>query len=61
MKQEHFNELLEEVEDFIASHDFRNRHYLPDENIIEHFKKCRYGEDKFYKKKHILKAINELR
>lgn len=53
MKPEKFQELLDAVEDFIAQHELRNPHYLRDEEIIEYFS-C-------YKKKHVKRAIEELR
>lgn len=53
MKPEKFEKLLREVEDFIATHDNCSMHYLPDEDIIKRFE--------HYKKKHVKRAIEELR
>jgi len=53
MKPEKFNRLLDEVEEFIAEHELRNRHYLRDEDIIKCFSN--------YEKKYVKQAIKELR
>jgi len=53
MKEEKFAKLLEEVEAFIGDHERSNPHYLFDEEIIKHFS--------HYKKKHIKRALEELR
>jgi hypothetical protein len=53
MKQEKFDSLRDEVEEFIAAHELSNPHYLFDEEIIKHF--C------MYKPKHVKKAIEEVR
>jgi hypothetical protein len=54
MKQEKFEELVEEISEFIAERDLFNRHYLTDEEIIKYFQPL-------YKKKHIKLAIAEVR
>ena len=53
MKPEKFARLLDEVEEYIGEHERSNRHYLFDEDIITAFSQ--------YKKKHIKRAIEELR
>ena len=53
MKPEKFAKLLDEVEEFIGEHERSNPHYLFDEDIITMFSQ--------YKKKHIKRAIEELR
>lgn len=53
MKPEKFKELLDEIEEFIGGHDLSNPHYLFDEDIIKVFS--------HYKKKHVKKALEELR
>ena len=53
MKDDKFKELLDEIEEFIGAHNLRNPHYLFDEDIIKAFS--------HYKKKHIKKALKELR
>jgi len=60
MKPENFNKLVEEVENFIAEHELRNRVYekqgfqfqLSNEDIIEYFSKN-------YEKEYIKQAIEE--
>lgn len=54
MKEEKFQRLVEEVSEFIADHDMRNRHPLTDEEVIKRF------ED-IYKPKHIRRALEEVR
>lgn len=61
MKQEYFDALVDHVGEFIAFNDIMNSHYLFDEDIVGYFKQLQYKENKFYKKKHILKAINQVR
>ena len=53
MKPEKFAKLLDEVEEFIGEHKRSNPHYLFDEDIMTMFSQ--------YKKKHIKRAIEELR
>lgn len=53
MKEEKFQELRDEIEEFIGDHQQRNPHYLWDEDIIKAFP--------HYKKKHIKRALEELR
>lgn len=53
MKPEKFQELLDEIEEFIGAHNLKNPHYLFDEEIIEAFS--------HYKKKHVKRALEELR
>ena len=53
MKQEKFDKLKDEIEEFIGGHDLSNPHYLFDEDIIKAFS--------HYKKKHVKKALEELR
>lgn len=53
MKPEKFVKLVDEVEEFIAEHNMGNRHYLFDEDIIKAFSDV--------KKKHVKKAIEEVR
>jgi len=48
-----FLKLVDEVAEYIAGHDYRNMHYLRDDEIIEHFS--------YYKKKHVKRAIFEVR
>lgn len=47
-------DMIEVIAEFIADHDINNRHYLTDDEIIKLF------ED-MYKKKHIKKALKEIR
>ena len=53
MKEDRFKELLDEIEEFIGAHNLNNPHHLFDEDIIKAFS--------HYKKKHIKKALEELR
>ena len=53
MKEEKFAKLLDEVEEFIGEHNRSNPHYLFDEEIIKYFS--------HYKKKHVKRALEELR
>jgi hypothetical protein len=53
VKEEKFRHLVDEIEEFIGLHERSNPHYLFDETIIEVFAQ--------YKKKHIKRAITELR
>jgi len=53
MKDEKFAKLLDEVEEFIGEHQRSNPHYLFDEDIIKAFPQ--------YKKKHVKRALEELR
>jgi len=53
MKEEKFAKLLDEVEEFIGEHNRSNPHYLFDEDIIKVFS--------HYKKKHVKRALEELR
>jgi hypothetical protein len=52
-KTEKLQKIQDEVEDFIAAHEMKTHHYLFDEEIITEFS--------MYKKKHVRKAINNLR
>lgn len=52
-KENKFAELVEAVECFIAAHEMRNHHYLPDDKIIIAFS--------YEKKKHVKRAIKQLR
>jgi hypothetical protein len=53
MKPEKFQELLDEIEEFIGGHNLKNPHYLFDEDIIRAFS--------HYKKKHVKRALEEIR
>lgn len=53
MKEEKFKQLVDEVEEFIGEHQRSNPHYLFDEEIIKAFS--------HYKKKHVKKALGEVR
>ena len=53
MKQEKFDKLKDEIEEFIAGHAMGNPHYLFDEDIIKVFS--------HYKKKHVKRALEEIR
>lgn len=53
MKEDKFQELIDEIEEFIGEHNLSNPHYLFDEDIIKAFP--------HYKKKHILRALEEVR
>jgi hypothetical protein len=61
MKQEYFDELVDEVSEFIAGREMCSPHFLYDSEIVDYFKQRKYKEDKFYKEKHILKAIDQVR
>jgi hypothetical protein len=53
MKDERFKELVEEISEFLGDHNLKNPHYLFDEDIIKIFS--------HYKKKHVKRALEELR
>lgn len=53
MKEEKRERIKEEVSEFIAAHDWNNRHRLFDSEIVAAFS-C-------YKKKHVLWAIEQVR
>jgi hypothetical protein len=53
MKPNKFNQLVEEIQEFIGDHNRTNPHHLFEEDIIERFKTI-------YKKKHIKKALEEV-
>lgn len=53
MKDKTFAKLLDEIEEFIGEHNLSNPHYLFDEEIIKYFS--------HYKKKHVKRALEELR
>jgi hypothetical protein len=53
MKEAKFKELLDEIEEFIGEHNLKNPHYLFDEDIIKIFS--------HYKKKHVKRALEEIR
>jgi hypothetical protein len=52
-KTEKLQKIQDEVEELITSYGMKNHHYLLDEEIIAEFS--------MYKKKHVKKAINNLR
>lgn len=52
-KRKKFNELINEISEFIGNHEMKNPHYLFDEEIFEAFP--------MYKKKHIKRALKEIR
>lgn len=54
MKEKKLQAIKEDISEFIAEHDYKNRHYLFDKEIIEHF-------SQFYKKKHIKAVLSEIR
>jgi hypothetical protein len=53
MKEEKFQKIVEEISEFIAGHAMGNPHYLFDEDIIKIFS--------HYKKKHVKRALEEIR
>lgn len=53
MKPERFQELVEEISEFIGDHNQKNPHYLFDEDIIKAFS--------HYKKKHVKRALEQVR
>lgn len=53
MKPEKFEQLVEEISEFIGNHQQSNPHYLFDEDIIKAFS--------HYKKKHVKRALEEIR
>jgi hypothetical protein len=53
MKEEKFKEIVEEISEFIAGHAMNSPHYLFDEDIIKIFS--------HYKKKHVKRALEEIR
>jgi hypothetical protein len=53
MKDEKFKELVKEISEFLGEHNLKNPHYLFDEDIIKIFS--------HYKKKHVKRALEELR
>jgi len=53
MKQDRFEQLKDEVEEFIAEHELKNRHHLRDDEIVKAFA--------YVKPKHVKRAIKELR
>ena len=55
MKIEKFEALVEELSEFIGDHDMSNHHYLFDDEIVGIF------SQRGYKKKHILKALEDVR
>ena len=46
MKPEKFQELLDEIEEFIGEHNLKNPHYLFDEEIIEALQALSIGKNK---------------
>jgi hypothetical protein len=48
-----FEQLVDEIEEFLAERSLSNHHYMFDEEIIQHFS--------HYKKKHVKMALLELR
>jgi len=53
MKEEKFQKIVEEISEFLGAHNLKNPHYLFDEDIIKVFS--------HYKKKHVKRALEELR
>jgi hypothetical protein len=53
MKEEKFQKIVEEISEFLGEHNRTNHHYLFDEDIIKIFS--------HYKKKHVKRALEELR
>ena len=53
MKEEKFQKIVEEISEFIAEHAMSNPHYLFEEDIIKIFS--------HYKKKHVKRALEEIR
>jgi hypothetical protein len=53
MKEEKFQKIVEEISEFLGDHALRNHHYLFDEDIIKIFSQ--------YKKKHVKRALEEVR
>ena len=53
MKDEKFKQLVDEIEEFIGQHNLSNPHHLFDEDIIKAFS--------HYKKKHVKRALEEIR
>ena len=53
MKEEKFQKIVQEISEFLGEHELRNRHYLFDEDIIRIFSQ--------YKKKHVKRALEEVR
>lgn len=53
MKPHKFQALLDEIEEFIGAHNLSNPHYLFDEDIVRVFS--------HYKKKHVKRALEQLR
>jgi hypothetical protein len=53
MKEEKFQKIVEEIGEFLGDHNMKNPHYLFDEDIIKIFS--------HYKKKHVKRALEELR
>ena len=53
MKEDKFNKLVNELEEFVGEHERSNPHYLFDEDIIKEFSR--------YKPKHVKRALEEIR
>jgi hypothetical protein len=53
MKEEKFQKIIEEISEFLGDHMQKNPHYLFDEDIIKIFS--------HYKKKHVKRALEEIR
>lgn len=53
MKKEKFDEMVKEISEYIGDHEMQNPHYLFDEEIFDAFP--------IYKKKHIKRALKEIR
>jgi hypothetical protein len=53
MKEEKFQKIVEEISEFIGEHNLKNPHYLFDEDIVKAFS--------HYKKKHVKRALEEIR
>jgi Holliday junction resolvase-like predicted endonuclease len=53
MKEEKFQKIVEEISEFLGEHNQTNHHYLFDEDIIKIFS--------HHKKKHVKRALEELR
>jgi hypothetical protein len=53
LKEEKFQKIVEEISEFLGDHALRSHHYLFDEDIIKIFSQ--------YKKKHVKRALEEVR
>ena len=55
MKNHKFHNLIEEISEFLGDRETHNPHYIFDDELVEIF------TQRGYKKKHIKKAIEEVR